>query len=108
MAAVGHPRPHAVHLPRLLHRQSPSLAGKEENFRALACEPIYGYDSDRNEAQHIVLDGQQRLTAMYYTFVAPNVPAPNRANRYLYFIQVDRFMEMAYDRLSTTTGPVEA
>ena len=26
-----------------------------------------------------------------------NVPAPNRANRYLYFIQVQRFMEMAYD-----------
>jgi uncharacterized protein with ParB-like and HNH nuclease domain len=71
--------------------------GKEENFRALACEPIYGYEDDRNEAQHIVLDGQQRLTAMYYTFVAPNVPAPNRANRYLYFIQVQRFMEMAYD-----------
>ena len=71
--------------------------GKEENFRALVCEPIYGYQGDRNDAQHIVLDGQQRLTAMYYTFVAPNVPAPNRANRYLYFIQVQRFMEMAYD-----------
>ena len=71
--------------------------GKEENFRALVCEPIYGYEGDRNDAQHIVLDGQQRLTAMYYTFVAPNVPAPNRANRYLYFIQVQRFMEMAYD-----------
>ena len=24
--------------------------GKEENFRALACEPIYGYDGDRNGA----------------------------------------------------------
>ena len=72
--------------------------GKEENFRALVCEPIYGYQGDRNDAQHIVLDGQQRLTAMYYTFVAPNVPAPNRANRYLYFIQVQRFMEMAYDQ----------
>jgi hypothetical protein len=71
--------------------------GKGENFRALACEPIYGYEGDGNEAQHIVLDGQQRLTAMYYAFVAPNVPAPNRANRYLFFIQVQRFMEMAYD-----------
>ena len=47
--------------------------------------------------EHIVLDGQQRLTAMYYAFMAPDVPAPSRANRYLYFIRVDRFMEEAYD-----------
>ncbi len=24
--------------------------GKEENFRALVCEPIYGYEGDRNDA----------------------------------------------------------
>ena len=70
--------------------------GKTENFAALACEPIYGYNSN-GSAEHIVLDGQQRLTAMYYTFVGPDAPAPNRRNRYLYFIQVERFMEMAYD-----------
>ena len=34
---------------------------------------------------------------MYYAFVAPDVPAPSRANRFLYFIRVDRFMEEAYD-----------
>ncbi len=70
--------------------------GKEENFKALACEPIYGHTGSNNH-EHIVLDGQQRLTAMYYTFLAPNVPLPNRASRYLYFIRVDRFMEGAYD-----------
>jgi len=71
--------------------------GKSENFNALACEPIYGFNGGTGNAEHIVLDGQQRLTAMYYTFVAPEVPSPNRANRYLYFIQVERFMEGAYD-----------
>jgi len=71
--------------------------GKNENFDALACEPIYGYNSGNGSPEHIVLDGQQRLTAMYYTFLAPEAPAPNRANRYLYFIQVQRFMEEAYD-----------
>ena len=71
--------------------------GKTENFDALACEPIYGFHGATERAEHIVLDGQQRLTAMYYAFVAPDVPAPNRANRFLYFIQVQRFMEMAYD-----------
>lgn len=70
--------------------------GKKENFESLACEPIYGFQG-QGVPEHIVLDGQQRLTAMYYAFMAPNVPAPSRANRFLYFIRVDRFMEEAYD-----------
>ncbi|HXW33886.1 MAG TPA: DUF262 domain-containing protein [Acidimicrobiales bacterium] len=71
--------------------------GKPENFTALACEAIYGYIGADAHPEHIVLDGQQRLTAMYYAFVAPDLAAPNRANRYLYFIQVQRFIEGAYD-----------
>jgi len=70
--------------------------GKPENFAALASEPIYGYHGG-GDPVHIVLDGQQRLTAMYYVFFAPDVPLPNRSNRFLYFIRVDRFMEEAYD-----------
>jgi hypothetical protein len=70
--------------------------GKKENFESLACEPIYGFQGT-GAPEHIVLDGQQRLTAMYYAFMAPNVPAPSRANRFLYFIRIDRFMEEAYD-----------
>jgi hypothetical protein len=70
--------------------------GKKENFESLACEPIYGFQG-QGVPEHIVLDGQQRLTAMYYAFMAPDVPAPSRANRFLYFIRVDRFMEDAYD-----------
>jgi hypothetical protein len=70
--------------------------GKKDNFESLACESIYGFQG-QGAPEHIVLDGQQRLTAMYYAFMAPNVPAPSRANRFLYFIRVDRFMEEAYD-----------
>ncbi len=33
---------------------------------------------------------------MYYAFMAPDKPAP-RANRYRYFIRVDKLMEEAYD-----------
>jgi hypothetical protein len=41
--------------------------GKTENFAALSCEPVYG--ANGNSAQeYIVLDGQQRLTAMYTPF----------------------------------------
>ncbi|MCB9903806.1 MAG: DUF262 domain-containing protein [Planctomycetes bacterium] len=70
--------------------------GKPESFEALSCEPIYGH-AGKSEPSYIVLDGQQRLTAMYYAFVAPDVNAPSRKNRYLYFIHVDRFMDGEYE-----------
>ena len=70
--------------------------GKEANFSALACEPIYGHPSD-GSPEHIVLDGQQRLTALYYACVAPDIPLPNRSNRAIYFIKVDHFMREEYD-----------
>src|SRR6266404_4651620 len=56
--------------------------GKKENFDALSCEPIYGYHGNGN-AEHIVLDGQQRLTAIYYAFTAPERNLPTRSNRFL-------------------------
>lgn len=70
---------------------------KPENFDALACEPVYGYAGASSNPEHIVLDGQQRLTAMYYAFLAPDIAAPSRSNRFLYFIRVDQFMEEIYD-----------
>lgn len=70
--------------------------GKTENFEALSCEPIYAF-AGTDDRTDIVLDGQQRLTAMYYAFMAPDQPAPKRRNRFLYFINVDRFMEEAYE-----------
>ncbi len=70
--------------------------GRPDNFEALSCEGIYGFD-ETLRPEHIVLDGQQRLTAMYYAFVSPDKPLPNRANRYYYFLKVDRFMAEEYD-----------
>lgn len=80
--------------------------GKKESFDALSCEILYGFNNKkdphpwsygRGDPEHIVLDGQQRLTALYYAFVAPNVPLPNRANRAVYFVHVDKFMDEQYD-----------
>jgi hypothetical protein len=70
--------------------------GKRENFEALTCQPIHGFDSD-GKPEYIVLDGQQRLTAMYYAFAAPRVPLPHRSNQFRYFIRIDQFMDEAYD-----------
>src|ERR1700734_2269081 len=70
--------------------------GKAENFKALSCEPIYGSKGDATP-EYIVLDGQQRLTAMYYAFLAPDFHLPSRSNRYFFSIRVDRFMAEEYD-----------
>lgn len=70
--------------------------GKKENFAALSCEPIHGY-SGAGRLEYIVLDGQQRLTAMYYAFFAPDKNLPNRVSRAFYFIRVDKFMAEDYD-----------
>src|SRR5947209_5402626 len=70
--------------------------GKRENFSALSCEPVYGYGGNASP-EYIVLDGQQRLTAMYYAFLAPDLPLPNRSFRAFYFIRVDKFMAEEYD-----------
>ena len=71
--------------------------GKPGNFEALACEPIYGA-TGTDDKTHIVLDGQQRLTAMHYAFLAPDEPAPGRKNRFLFFVRVNEFMNEAYDK----------
>lgn len=69
--------------------------GTPTNFEALSSEPIYA--SEGGTPWHIVLDGQQRLTAMHYAFHAPNVPPPNRSNRFVFCILVDRFMREEFD-----------
>jgi len=70
--------------------------GKPENFAALSCEAVYGYQGD-GKSEYIVLDGQQRLTAIYYAFLAPDIPLPNRTNRFFYFVQVEKLMKEEYD-----------
>ncbi|MCF8085181.1 MAG: DUF262 domain-containing protein [Deltaproteobacteria bacterium] len=80
--------------------------GKRENFDALSCEIVYGFDNKTGQypwnygegkAEHIVLDGQQRLTALYYAFVGPDVPLPNRVSRAVYYVNVEKFMNEQYD-----------
>ena len=71
--------------------------GKKENFDALSCEPLYGVTSNGGQ-EFIVLDGQQRLTALNYAFLAPDTPLPNRTKRAVYYVRVDQFMAEEYDK----------
>lgn len=70
--------------------------GKTASFKALSCEPIQGFEGEGNR-NYIVLDGQQRLTAIFYAFLAPDIPLPNRANKAVFFVRVDKFMAEDYD-----------
>ncbi|GAC1519788.1 MAG: DUF262 domain-containing protein [Chloroflexota bacterium] len=71
--------------------------GTKENFDALSCEPVYGYKGN-GKPEYIVLDGQQRLTAILYAFLAPDIPLPDRSKRASYFIKVNLFMAEEYDK----------
>ncbi|AEB07975.1 GmrSD restriction endonuclease domain-containing protein [Desulfobacca acetoxidans] len=70
--------------------------GKKENFDALSCEAIYGFNGD-GRPESIVLDGQQRLTAIYYAFLAPAINLPSRSNQAIYTINIEKFMAEIYD-----------
>lgn len=79
--------------------------GKADNFEALSCEHLYGFENvsyadhkSRGKPEHIVLDGQQRLTALHYALFAPEVPLPGRANQAAYYVQIDEFMAERYDQ----------
>lgn len=68
----------------------------DENFKDLSCESIYGHDG-KGKPEYIVLDGQQRLTAMHYAFLGPKIPLPRRKTRAFYFLRVNRFMADQHD-----------
>lgn len=68
----------------------------DQHLKDLSCEPLYGFKG-AGKPEYIVLDGQQRLTAMYYAFVAPDAVLPRRKHRAYYYIRVDRFIAEEYD-----------
>jgi len=53
---------------------------KDSNTETLACEPIRGNEV-KGEAKYIVLDGQQRLTAMYSSFFSPDISLSHKKSK---------------------------
>ena len=66
--------------------------GSKDNFNMLSCEPIYAFNGQQ-DPQHIVLDGQQRLTAIHYAFFQPEIAFPGRAKPLAYFLNIQAFLE---------------
>jgi len=70
--------------------------GNEESYKKLSCNDIFGFQG-KSDPEYIVLDGQQRLTAMHYAFFQPDVPYRKRKNPILYLIDLDELMKENYD-----------
>jgi len=69
-----------------------------ENNDFLSCDSIYGIDNNQNNRfDFIVLDGQQRLSAMYYAFFAPDVNFPKRKSKFYYYFKIDQLLAENYD-----------
>lgn len=70
--------------------------GSKGNFDVLTCKPIYGFNGDER-AEQIVLDGQQRLTAMHYAFFAPAINFPERKNPFVYFLDITGILDEDFE-----------
>lgn len=71
--------------------------GSKENYKMLSCEPIYAFKGNVSP-QHIVLDGQQRLTAIYYAFFQPKKEFPRRAKPMAYFMNIQSFLDDDFEK----------
>ena len=72
--------------------------GKKHNFDALSCEHVYGFKSvNTQHPEYIVLDGQQRLTAIYYAFFSPEKIFPKRRSQFVFYVDIKKFIEEDYD-----------
>ena len=68
----------------------------DKNYDVLSCNSIYGYH-DEGDPEYIVLDGQQRLTAIHYAFFQPDIPFPHRKSPILFFIRINELLEENYE-----------
>lgn len=68
----------------------------DENVNVLSCESIKGYKGQL-KPEHIVLDGQQRLTAMYFAFFNPDEPYPKRKSRCYFFMDIASLVEENFE-----------
>lgn len=74
--------------------------GSKDNYKMLSCEPIYAFSGTANP-EHIVLDGQQRLTAIYYAFFQPNIKFPRKAKPMVYFLNIEHYLNEDIDKAFT-------
>ena len=70
--------------------------GNKENYRKLGCAKLYAFDKE-DDPEFIVLDGQQRLSALHYAFFQPDVKFRNRKNPIYFFIRLKELLDENYE-----------
>jgi len=65
----------------------------------LECRPIFGRERGSSDKKRpwIVLDGQQRMTSIYYAIFAPDVNLRDRAQPSRYFLDIELFISETPD-----------
>ncbi|MCK0179136.1 DUF262 domain-containing protein [Flavobacteriaceae bacterium S0862] len=70
--------------------------GNKENYRKLGCASLYAFNSE-SDPEYIVLDGQQRLSALHYAFFQPDINFRNRKNPIYFFIRLKELLDENYE-----------
>ena len=70
--------------------------GNKENYKRLGCANLYAFTKEA-DAEYIVLDGQQRLSALHYAFFQPKVNFRNRKNPIYYFIHLNELIDENFE-----------
>lgn len=70
--------------------------GNKENYRKLGCANLYAFNKE-SDPEYIVLDGQQRLSALHYAFFQPVFNFRNRKNPIYFFIRLKELLDENYE-----------
>jgi len=73
-----------------------------EKQSPFALRLIEGIDRVNDEARiqsivKIILDGQQRITALFYALYEPEIPLKNRKNPYKFYLHIEKALEEKWD-----------
>lgn len=68
------------------------------NISALDCKNIQGYNDENINSSTIVLDGQQRLTSLYYAFYNPKFSLKARKSHVEFFMNINEFLCGNFDK----------
>lgn len=67
-----------------------------EDARNEKWDPIWGAEL-KNTPKKAILDGQQRLSSLYYAIYNPNKIFPNRKSYYVFFLDLNKILNKEYD-----------
>jgi hypothetical protein len=68
----------------------------QENKSSLKYEDIYGFKGSGNP-DYFVLDGQQRLSAIYYALCSPDKNFPHKKSKCYFFVDIEKLLNSDFE-----------